>query len=169
MATTLLEAVTSWESSIKDLQVFVEQYNKFTTNLITPLRAQSNQPDIDGNTVESILERVNNQLAGLVHLEEKLKSIRVDLNRCRNVSKNLSPVSCIPPEVLTYIVSLVNEEEEAKHRQYKELQDIISYPPPTSSFTGVFTIEGVDAEDPEYKAYRSRIIRPRHFPMFFSH
>ncbi|KAG8911734.1 hypothetical protein FRC02_006436 [Tulasnella sp. 418] len=172
MATILAEAITTWESSLQDLQAFIEKYGKCTSSLVATLDTQVCQVDIDGSifrAVESVLGRVNHQLASLVELEKKLTLIRIDLNRCRNTSRTLSPISRIPPELLSYIASLGQQEDEDAYQQFQKSLDKLIYPLPTqfSSSGAPHTPEGVSEEDPEYKLYRYS--KPRHFPILFSH
>ncbi|KAG8965071.1 hypothetical protein FRC03_000952 [Tulasnella sp. 419] len=173
MATILLEAVTSWESSVNKLHSLVKQYDESTSNLVTSLRTQAYRRGIEGNifgVVESVIERINDKLASLTEMEERLERIRVNLNRCRNTSKKLSPISRIPPEILSYIVTLGQEEDDELARKDKQFLDTVWHPIPTTTLPGVNNVpEGVDPEDLEYKLYSYRLSRPRHFPTLFSH
>ncbi|KAG8935237.1 hypothetical protein FRC02_008372 [Tulasnella sp. 418] len=173
MATVLLEAVTSWESSINKLHSFIKQYDESTSNLVASLRTQAYRNGIEGNifgVVESVFERIDNRLADLTGIEERLEQIRVDLNRCRNSSKTLSPISQIPPEILAHIVTLGQEEDEEMARKNKKSLDTVWYPTIATTTPGVYRIpEGVDPEDPEYKIHVYRLSRPPHFPTLFSH
>ncbi|KAG8947765.1 hypothetical protein FRC03_000934 [Tulasnella sp. 419] len=173
MAAILLEAVTSWESSVSMLHSFIKQYDESTSNLVATLRTQAYRRGIEGTifgVVETVLDRINCQLADLTGIEERLERVRVNLTRCRNSSKNLSPISRIPPEILSYIVTLGQEEDEETARTYQKSQDVLWYPSTVSTSPGVFnTPEGVDPEDPEYKLYLYRLSKTSHFPTLFSH
>ncbi|KAG8989609.1 hypothetical protein FRB94_001002 [Tulasnella sp. JGI-2019a] len=119
-------AMKAWDDGLDSLNQAAAAYVKKTAKVSHQFSEENSRGSVATTgqaadmTIEDGLSHIDQQLDRLAALERELHNARVGLQALRNTSKLLCPVRRLPPEILSYIITLGTEADRVAREEREE-------------------------------------------------
>ncbi|KAG8899667.1 hypothetical protein FRB99_006510 [Tulasnella sp. 403] len=153
------DAIVAWDTSLDGLEQTILFHSNQTNSLFEHFRdgeerEAPNTVATHGLTAEDALQHIDSRLKRLEDIELILHNTRIALQGLRNTSTVLSPVGRLPPEIISYIIALGDQDDVEVRRQRKASRDLD---------------DADDADEDEVPDDELPDDEPPHFPTLVSH